>query len=75
MRLILAAVLVTIGVGSAIDLYFDEVYTVISGGTHSTSAMKDSTEHEQFHGGDEPDVPKATAKATVPPKGKKNGHA
>ncbi len=30
--------------------YFDEVYTVISGGTHSTKAMDGSTEHEQFHG-------------------------
>jgi isocitrate lyase len=29
--------------------YFDEVYSVISGGNHSTSAMKGSTEHEQFH--------------------------
>jgi isocitrate lyase len=54
--------------------YFDEVYTVISGGTHSTSAMKDSTEHEQFHGEAKP--AKATAKATVPKgKARKNGHA
>jgi isocitrate lyase len=29
--------------------YFDEVYTAISGGTHSTSAMHGSTEKEQFH--------------------------
>ncbi|HUR62558.1 MAG TPA: isocitrate lyase [Candidatus Thermoplasmatota archaeon] len=29
--------------------YFDEVYTAISGGTHSTKAMHGSTEHEQFH--------------------------
>src|SRR5688572_29766013 len=50
--------------------YFDEVYTVISGGTHSTSAMKDSTEHEQFHGDAKP--VEATAKATAP--GRKNGH-
>lgn len=57
--------------------YFDEVYTVISGGTHSTSAMKDSTEHEQFS------AKPAKAKVTVPAgkanvkgntKGKKNGH-
>jgi isocitrate lyase len=54
--------------------YFDEVYTVISGGTHSTKAMEGSTEHEQFHG-ERPVT--ATAKATVPPKGKgkANGHA
>jgi isocitrate lyase len=53
--------------------YFDEVYTVISGGTHSTSAMKDSTEHEQFHAEAKPEG-KATAKATVSPKAT-NGHA
>ena len=29
--------------------YFDEVRTVISGGTSSTGAMADSTETEQFH--------------------------
>ncbi len=29
--------------------YFDEVYTTISGGNHSTRAMHGSTEHEQFH--------------------------
>ncbi|MEA3165678.1 MAG: isocitrate lyase, partial [Thermoplasmata archaeon] len=53
--------------------YFDEVYTVISGGTHSTSAMKDSTEHEQFHAPPAAKPVKATAKATVPAKGKTNG--
>jgi isocitrate lyase len=40
--------------------YFDEVYTAISGGTHSTKAMHGSTESEQFH------------EAVVPPRTKKD---
>ncbi len=43
--------------------YFDEVYTAISGGLHSTKAMHGSTESEQFH---------VDPKAKVPAK---NGHA
>jgi isocitrate lyase len=42
--------------------YFDEVYTVISGGNHSTRAMDGSTEAEQFQDAPLAEVPRRPAR-------------